>query len=548
MSHIEYDAVVVGSGAAGSFAAQELTRQGLTVLILEAGRKVTEADFDPKKRPRKAAIINIIERVIATLEGQAVQSRSMFFRGMLRHLYTSDRDNPYTTPKDAPFIWIRGRQEGGRLHLFGRVLMRWMDDDFKAHSRTGRGVDWPISYEDLASYYEEVETCLGLRGNADGIETVPDGVYVAPSGLSHAEDHFKATVEAKWPEKNVIAWRSVLPPSSRVFPPLQNALATGHLTVRYNTVVRRVLVENGCAKGVEVTDTQTGQTEVVKARHVVLCASPIESVRLLLNSANDEHPDGLGNSSGTLGRYFMDQLPMLGLGIYPPVKGSAVVDDGWTDQFYDPSGGVFITRSNSRADPVMRGDYGYQGAIGRDTNDPDTPAQMLFFGFGQMQPDAGNRISLDPSKTDKWGIPVPHIRCKIGDADWKTLEEQEAFFLETVNGAGGQVEFVGSPRGIREWGRGAYPDANHLARFLFKRMFPRVMQMGAAIHECGGARMGSDPKMSVLNEWGQSWDIPNLYVTDAAAFAGSGVSGTTLTVMAQSVRACRHLAEQARNV
>ncbi|EYD74274.1 Glucose-methanol-choline (GMC) oxidoreductase:NAD binding protein site [Rubellimicrobium mesophilum DSM 19309] len=520
MTGIVHDAVIVGSGAAGSFAAEDLTDQGLSVLLLEAGPEIGPQHFDPSRKPKKPRPIHIAERAAATLGGQPVQSRAAFFRGVLSHLYVNDRDNPYTTPRDAPFVWIRGRQAGGRTHTFGRVLLRWTDDNFKSKTRTGRGVDWPISYEELAPFYDEVESYLGLYGNADGVESLPDGVTKAPAKLTPAERHFKASVEDRWPERHVIAWRSVAPEPSRVMRPLRAAKESGRLTIRYDTFARRVLTEGRRATGVEVVDRISGATSVVRADRVILCASPIESVRLLLNSASADHPGGLGNSSGQLGRYFMDQLPMLAMGIYPPVTGHAGDHSQPPDPFYDAQGGIFVPRFDAQ----------------------DDPSQLLFFGFGQMQPHAENRITLDPRKTDRWGIPVPHIACRMRPEDEALLVRQEEAFLDTVNGAGGKVEFLGSPRGIREWGRGAYPEADPLSRFLFRRFFGRVMVMGAAIHETGGARMGDDPAASVLNRWGQCWNAPNLYVTDASAFAGSGVSGTTLSVMAQTVRACRHLA------
>ncbi len=176
MTNATYDVIVVGSGAAGSFAARELTAQGLKTLILEAGPAIGAKDFDPAKKS-PVSDINIWERARATLRGQGVQARAAFFAQRVAHFFVNDRKNPYTTPKDAPFLWIRGRQTGGRLHSFGRVLLRWTDDDFRTQTRTGKGKDWPISYADLAPYYTEVEETLGLYGRTEGIETFPDGSY-----------------------------------------------------------------------------------------------------------------------------------------------------------------------------------------------------------------------------------------------------------------------------------------------------------------------------------------------------------------------------------
>lgn len=546
MTEPRYDAIVVGGGAAGSFAAKELTEQGLEVLLLEAGRKVGPADFDPGLKPRRPRPINIAERVRATVAGQAVQSRAAFFSGKLKAFYVNDRDNPYTTPPDAPFVWIRGRQAGGRTHAFGRVLMRWGDEDFANFSHAGRGLDWPIRYADLAPFYDEVETCLGLYGNADGLPQIPDGRYLAPAPLSPAEARFKAEVEARWPQRHVIGWRSIAPSPERVLKPMQQALATGRLTLRHDSIVRRVLTEGKRATGVELTDRRSGVTTRVHAAHVVLCASPIETVRLMLNSASAAHPAGIGNSTDQLGRYFMDQLPMLAMGLYPGARGHAQIAHQPADPFYDPQGGIFITRADAGTDSAGRGDFDFQGSIGRMPAGSDDPARLLFFGFGQMQPEAGNRITLARRKRDRWGIPAPHVTCRMSAADLALLARQEAFFRETIEGVGGQLTFLGSPAGVQEWGPGAYPEADPLSRFLFRRMFPRIMVMGAAIHECGGARMGEDPARSVVDPLGRCWDVPNLWLTDAATFCGSGVTGTTLTVMAQTLRSCRSLAATLR--
>ncbi len=545
MSQTVYDALVVGSGAAGSFAAKELTAQGLSVLLLEAGPSIGPKDFDPARKKAAQKDINIWERARATANGQPVQARAVFFKEWMSHLFINDRRNPYTTPPDAPFLWIRGRQAGGRLHTFGRVLLRWSDDDFRQHARTGQGVDWPLSYEELDPFYAEVESYLGLYGQKDNVSTLPDGIYSKRATLTPAEEAFKAAVEGRWPQRRVVSWRYIAPETERVPRALRDAQATGHLTIRYNAVVRRITTDShtGLATGAEFTDSATGATETVRASNVVVCASPIESIRLLLNSASSLHPHGLGNSSGTLGRYFMDQLPSLAMGSFPPVSGWMKDDSAPADPFYNASGGIFIPRFEPSGDASQSGDFAYQGAVGRTPVSSDTPARMAFFGYGRMLAHADNRVTLDRHKTDNWNIPVAHIRCVMSAGEREILARQEETLIEMIRQAGGDLEFIGSPLGLKEMGRGAYPDADIFSRLLFRKMFHRSMSMGAAIHETGGVRMGTSPETSVLNAWNQSWDVPNLLVTDASSFPTSGVAGTTLTVMALTTRACRRLAQ-----
>lgn len=548
MAEQVYDALVIGSGASGSMAAKELTAQGLSVLMLEAGRKLESGDFDPKLKIGAKQDLNVLERAEATVKGQAVQARAAFFRKWSGHFFINDRKNPYTTPPDAPYLWVRGRQVGGRMHSFGRVLMRWSDDDFKGQSRRSVGVDWPISYAELAPFYDEVEQYLGIWGNADNAPTMPDGKYASRAALSPAEESFQELVETQFPGRRVISWRYMAPDPERVYRPLRDALASGRLELRHNSVVRRITTDErtGAATGAEVIDSLTGRVSTVRAATVVLCASPIESVRLLLNSTSARHPAGLGNSSGNLGRYFMDQIPCVAQGSFPPVKGWAEDPVAPRDPFYNPSGGIWVTRDQDPQSEQQVSDFAYQGAMGRAPVEHNAPSRWLFFGFGQMQPHADNRITLDPRRKDAWGISVPHIRCAMHDEEFATLRKGEATLIDMVNRTGGTFEFVGSPLGLREMGKGAYPQADFISRFLFRLFFRRTMVMGAAIHESGGARMGSEPSSSVLNPFNQSWDVPNLYVTDASAFASSGVTGTTLTVMALTVRACRHLAHKLR--
>jgi choline dehydrogenase-like flavoprotein len=544
MADAVFDALIVGSGASGAFAAQELTAQGLRVLQLEAGPQIGPADFDPSDNPRQSDI-NLWLRAKATLSGQGIQARAAIFDGRMRHLFVNDRKHPYSTPADAPFLWIRARQAGGRTHTFGRVLLRWTDDDFKVRTRTGKGVDWPIEYAELAPFYEEVERSLELYGQVDSVPTLPDSVYSHRAELTGPELQFKNAVEGKWPDRKVVTWRYIGPEPTRVLRPMREAIASGRLDIRYNTVVRKVLTnESGTrATGVEAVDGRTGQVEILRARSVVLCTSPIESVRLLLNSASARHPDGLANSSGTLGRYFVDQLPCVAAGTFPLAKGWATADTAPTDPFYRPSGGIYLPRFLGK-DGAASNDFAYQGSVGRSRTATDRPSRFSFFGYGVMAPDANNRITLDRRRKDAWGMPIAHIRCKIGPEDLQTLEREVAALVETIEGAGGELEFVGSPLGLVEKGRGAYPDADPLSRLVFRTLFNKTMVMGAAIHEAGGARMGATKTDSVLNPWNQSWDVPNLLVTDASSFAGGGVSGTTLTIMAMTIRACRHLAAE----
>ncbi|WP_138469156.1 GMC oxidoreductase [Poseidonocella sp. HB161398] len=541
MPETRHDVLIVGSGAAGAFAARELTAQGLSVLMLEAGPPVGPRHFRAAK-PKPKTAINLTERGLATLAGQHLQARALFFSRKMGRFFVNDRRNPYTTPKGEPFLWVRGRQEGGRMHSFGRVLMRWTDDDFRLRSRAGRGLDWAFDYAEIAPYYEEVEQMLGLYGNEDGAATMPDSLYAHPAYLTEAERLFRDRVEAEDPAMRVVSWRYVAAAPDRMLAPMREAKASGLLEIRHDAVVRRVLTDKaGRAAGVEFTDRIGRDAHVARAAAVVLCASPVETVRLMLNSASDSHPDGLGNSSGKLGRYFMDQLPVLAQGQFPAARGWEEDRSPPADPFYAKPGGIFIARADR---PVTeRGEYAFQGSLGRaavpDRNDP---AAFSFFGFGQMLPHEDNRITLDPARLDAWGIPVPHIRCVMHDYEKTLIQRQQEELMEIVCRAGGEFDFIGSPLGLTEMNRGGFPHADPVSRLFFRKMFTRSMCMGSAIHETGGAVMGTDPAASVVNTWGQSWDVPNLVVADASTFAGSGVSGTTLTVMAQAVRACRHLA------
>ncbi len=541
-----YEALVIGSGAAGSIAVKELTERGLHVLLLEAGRDITEADFvpPPVTRPRPMGI-GLGPRVRAGLRGQHVQARRAFFTERTSPFLVNDRQHPYASDGDY-FLWIRGRQLGGRLHAYGRVLMRASDHEFKAASRDGHGEDWPISYADLAPYYDAIEEFVGIYGTTEGLATLPDGVYRGPSPLSVAEREFKAKVEKRWPERHVIPWRWAAPNPHRVPLGIVAARQTGRLTTRTDAIVRRITVDGkgDRAAGAVYIDRHTKREHEVKADMVFLCASTIESVRILLNSACGQHPNGLGNSSGVLGRYFMDQLPSLLFASDPSRTGFEVIKDPAPhDPYYPAAGGIYIPRFDDLAQEQARGfarGWAMQGTIGRLPVPATSQAIVGLMGFGEMLPDPDNRIMIDPRKVDAWGIPVPRIRVALGPNERALLKAQVSDLHEMAEYCGYDVNFSGSSLGLES--RRVWPNADPVSRAIFRASFKKSLAIGAAIHECGGARMGDDPARSVLNQYNQSWDVPNLFVTDASSYVTSGAAGPTLTIMALTARACEHAA------
>ncbi|HEY3706460.1 MAG TPA: GMC family oxidoreductase [Terracidiphilus sp.] len=541
-----FDAIVIGSGAAGSFAVKELTERGMDVLMLEAGRDITEQDFKIPETPRQKGI-NLTTRARAVLKGQHIQARIGFFGEQFKDFFVNDRENPYTTPSGDSYLWIRGRQLGGRLHLYGRVLLRMTDYDFKVASRDGFGEDWPISYSCLAPYYERVEKFVGLYGTADQIKNLPDGNCSGMPKLTGLEQAFKATVEANWPDRKVISWRYAAPNLKRVPLPIQAAKETGRLTTRTGAIVQRISIDpsTGRATGAEFIDRSSRSLESVSASVVVLCASTIESIRILFNSGCTKHPNGLGNRNGLLGRYFMDQCPSQIYGSIPGSKGWEL-DNSAPDPFYGPSGGVYIPRFqnlDSVTHPQFRRGFAYQGAIGRSYVPEDRDAIFGIMGFGETLPYFENCVTVNRKRQDAWGIPAAHIRCSIAQNERDLLQEQMKSVRDMVEACGYKISFSGSALGL-ENPKEAFPEADWLSRLMFRTCFNRSLAMGAAIHECGGARMGNDPATSVVNSYNQMWDCKNLFVTDGSCFVSSGTVGPALTIMALTARACEYIADQ----
>jgi choline dehydrogenase-like flavoprotein len=540
-----FDVLVIGSGAAGSIAVKELTERGLEVLLLEAGRDVTEADFTPQPEGAPAAMsIGLGGRFRAALGGQPIQARRAMFQARGSRFLVNDLQQPYST-QGGDFLWIRGRQLGGRLHSYGRVLLRSSDHDFKAASHDGHGLDWPISYADVAPYYDRVEDFLGLYGTTEHIDNLPDGHYRGPSLLTTSEEQFQSTVEERWPQRRVIPWRYAAPNLHRVPLGIFAARQTGRLTTRTDAVVTRITVDQktGRADGAVFVDRLTKREHRARADVVMLCASTIESIRLLLNSAADGHPNGLANSSGLLGQYFMDQTPSLLFGDDPNHPGFERIDPAPADPYYPPTGGVYLPRFENVEDVTdasfARG-WAMQGTVGRLPVPTGYPGTVGLMGFGEMLAYKDNRVALHTWRKDAWGVPIPRIRLAIADNERALMRAQVRGLREMAEASGYKVNFAGSALGLDS--TKVWPNADPLSRALFILAFKKSLAMGAAIHECGGARMGSDPATSVLNEHNQSWDVPNLFVTDASSYVSNGAVGPTLTIMALTARAAEYIA------
>ncbi|WP_077035471.1 FAD-dependent oxidoreductase [Pelomonas sp. KK5] len=549
MKQDQFDAIVVGSGATGGFAAKELSERGLKVLVLEAGGPLPEEKFEKAAKAQFAAI-GSWARIKAGLTGQHKQALTSFYSPEKAFLFVNDKENPYESPQDF-YLWLRGKQVGGRFLAWGRVGLRMSDYTFKFKSHEGQGFDWPIGYADIAPYYEKVERFLGMVGNDDGIEYCPAGAYVKPAGLSKAEQKFKAAVEGKWADAKVMAWRYVRKEATpvdakgnRTTSPLAAAAATGNMTLRSNSPAERIETDprTGRAVGVSYMDKASGERRTARAQVVVVCASTIESIRLLLNSTGEKHPNGLGNSSGLVGRYFMDQMLTLGFGSAPGFKGGELVD-GTSPS--DNHGGIYIPRFRQLRNPGelgYAGGFNLQGIVGRPMVPPHMDSVFGLTGHGEILPHIENHVRL-ASRRDRLGVPIPSVNLRLRDNDLKLLRDQVQTQKAVMREAGLSVDFLISPLGIDSDGP-FMPNAKWYERLMFRMAYKRSVAVGGAIHECGGARMGSDPKTSVLNAMNQVWDAPNVFVTDSSCFVTNGTCGPTLTTMALTVRACEHIASE----
>ena len=554
MPEKKYDAIVVGSGATGGYAAKELAERGLEVLVLEAGPYLKEDWF----HGGGGFDMNFLSlsRVQAFLKGQYKQARYSLFSAEKSFLFVNDRQNPYTSAGEDYYLWVRGRNVGGRFLSWGRVAVRMSDYDFKAASHDGWGQDWPISYDELVPYYDQVEDFLGIVGTSEGLPNLPDGKYVKQAGLSRLERRMKEKVESEWPERHIIPWRYLVEEATprdesgqyRTSSPLAAAQRTGRMELRPNAPVKQVDIDpsTGRATGVTYVDTATKQSHKVSANVVVICASTIESVRLLLNSACAEHPAGLGNSSGTLGRYFMDQCPCMVFGTVPGETGGEVVD-GTSHE--DNHGGIYIPRFqnlDSVTHPKFKRGFNIQGIAGRPPVPEGARSVWGFMGQGEMLPHVENTVTIDRRRKDAWGIPAARITLNMTENEHQVMLCEVDTIMEMAKLMGWEMDFAACSLGIMNDGK-LLPFGSALDRAVFRMAYKRTVGLGAAIHECGGARMGDDPATSVLNARNQVWDAKNVFVTDSSCFASNGTCGPTLTTMALTVRACEYIAENYGN-
>jgi choline dehydrogenase-like flavoprotein len=574
-----YDAVVVGSGAAGGMAAHVLTSHGLKVLLLEAGKKLDiEQELRsmewPYDHPRRG---NMPPEYHALTSNEYTVRQPPYAKGMpypkvfsyvqgwggsdySKNIVVNEKDHPYTGTR---YAWVRARLLGGKTAIWGRLALRLSDYDFKAKSRDGYGEDWPISYADIEPYYDKVDEYLGISGVKEGLPYLPDGIFQRPTRLNAAEVRlreslqkmgrvltpYRAGVTTDGLKHNKYRSRcfgrgacnrrsggcdihaAFDSPTGLIYP----ALDTGNLTIRTNATAHEVTVDpkTGRARGVSFIDTETRQTYEAKGRAIILAASTLESARLMLLSKSPAYPNGIGNSSGHVGHNFCEHLmgPSVS-GIVKDLVGKPhTLDDGRPGGFY-----LARFRNLDQKQPEFIRGYGFEGSSGLGMfpgNAYDTPgfgrafkkqvrdyagAFISMGAFGEVLARYENYMDIDPDVKDAWGVPVLRFHYTFGDNERKMAADMAATGREMFEAAG--IEVVQS-------------DAD-------------ILTEGWSIHELGTARMGADPKTSVLNQFQQSHDVKNLLVVDGSSHVSASCQNPTWTIMALAWRSCDHLAEQMR--
>jgi choline dehydrogenase-like flavoprotein len=552
---IQWDAIVVGSGISGGWAAKELSEKGLRVLVLEAGRPIDPARDFLMNAPAYEFDYRYLGNQQHLSTRQPIQRKCYACDEGASQFFVDDVDHPYTTPDDRPFDWIRGRQLGGKSIMWGRQCYRMSDLDFGANQRDGNGTDWPIRYRDIGPWYDYVERYAGISGERLGLSQLPDGPFLPPMPMTASEEFVRDGIARHYGNERVLTVGRVAVLSeahngrpachycgdchrgcttgsyfNSVQTTLKDAIKTGRTTIRPFSVVHSLKWDDALGKvtGVRVIDAQTLDAIEFEARIVFVCASALESARILLNSKSRAHPDGLGGNSGVLGRYLMDHTMQ---------HGARAVVPGFEDlrTTGNRPNGIYLPRFRNVKDQhpgFVRG-YGYQGGgyrtvegWGRGTAERGFGAafkhslrnpvygawRMSLGGFGECLPHPDNRVTLDPSRTDRWGVPVLHI-----DMMWR--DNEKAMMKDAQTAAAEMLEAAGC-RDVVTYNNDTPP--------------------GLTIHEMGTARMGKDRNSSVLNRWNQVWDATNVFVTDGASMASSGCQNPSVTYMALTARAADH--------
>lgn len=552
-----YDAIVIGSGISGGFAAMELCKKGYKTLVLERGRMIKHGEY-PTANMDAWELPN--RNMVAAEEIAQHYFKQNRLRWWVRedHKHFINKDSDYPYDEVERFDWIRGHHVGGRSIMWGRHCYRWSDIDFEANGKEGIGVDWPIRYKDIESWYDYVETFVGVSGQKEGLKQVPDGQFLPPFPLNCAEQHLRESVAKKYPLRVVTPGRvanlSQYNPEvhkgtrgqcqtrarcvrgcpygayfSSLSATLPVAAETGNLTIRANSIVHEILFDKkeGKASGVKVRDAETGEDLEFSARIIFCNASTVGTTAILLNSRSETFPDGLGNSSGELGHNMMDHHYEMGAsGMLP----------GFEDKYYKgrKPGGFYIPRFRNIDEATRRKDYvrgfGYQGGAWRASNTPEGvmgaelkkglfkpgPYHISMACFGEILPYHENRMYLNFDKKDKYGMPIITFDAKLRDNEMKLREDGVQCAIEMLEAAG--------------------------CKDITSRNEPTAV--GACIHEMGTARMGRDSKTSVLNKWNQMHEVSNVFVTDGACMTSSGTQNPSITYMALTARAVDYAHKQ----
>ncbi len=532
------DAIVVGSGAAGGWAAKVLSEAGLSVLVLEAGPR---AALDPGG----VEPFRMVRRLLHYAEGRRrMQSFHPAYWASNPDYFIDDRTEQFTTPRGRPFNWIRSRQLGGRTLLWGGVSLRLSDFELKAGSREGLGTDWPLSHADLAPWYARVEQALGVCGTSEALEQLPDGVYAGSRPFTAAEDRLRKAVESSWPGRRVIPCRGIdgtLPPVpgeqwnrlTSCGSTLADALRTGRTRILTRAIVSHVIPgQDGRAAGVGYVDGESAELHEAHGRLIVLCASTVCTLSILLRSAR-RSPRSAFSSLPALGRYLMDHVCTSDIFAIGDVKFEPPRPRTGAHGFLIPRF-VNLRPGTER----FRGGFGIWGAIQRQGfygMRLSRSAVGLVVAHGDMEPRAENRVTLGEGM-DRWGLEVPHIDCSHSENDRLLHRAMRESIEEMISHAGGWIR--------RHFGFWDFPGPWRIAVRLEQAW--KDPPPGSYSHEVGGARMGTDPDTSVVDARNRLWGMPNVLVTDGACWPTAGWQNPTLTIMAITHRACALAADSLR--